>query len=82
MRSRKHIKRYRYSSKGKPTRISLQEIYQRDNGICAGCGFPVDYSQATRDHRIPKSRGGSNKLKNLQLMCRSCNQFKADTLVR
>jgi 5-methylcytosine-specific restriction endonuclease McrA len=79
MRSRKRIKRNRYTSK-KP--IGLLELYQRDGGICAKCGLPVDYSQATRDHHIPKSRGGSNKRSNLNLMCATCNRLKANTIPR
>lgn len=75
MRNRRNIKRYRYSSKG----ISLKELHIRDNGICARCGNAVSLRIATRDHRKAKSKGGSNKRSNLQLMCYSCNQIKADS---
>ena len=33
----------------------------------------------TKDHRNPKSKGGSDKLKNFVTMCYPCNQFKSDT---
>lgn len=67
-------KRSRYSSK----KMTIVELWRRDNGICAFCGHPVNIQDATRDHKRPKSKGGNNKRKNLQLMHRSCNQFKAD----
>ncbi|WP_414649356.1 HNH endonuclease [Chitinophaga sp.] len=78
MRNRRNIKRYRYSNKGK---IPLRELHIRDNGVCAKCGDFVHLDVATRDHRVPTSRGGSNKNKNLQLMCFICNQLKANKLV-
>ncbi len=34
----------------------------------------------TKDHIIPKAKGGSNGLKNYQVMCLECNRDKADTI--
>lgn len=33
----------------------------------------------TKDHIVPKSRGGANALRNYQTMCSPCNGAKADT---
>ena len=34
----------------------------------------------TQDHAVPKSRGGSNGLDNLQTMCSPCNNTKGDNM--
>jgi 5-methylcytosine-specific restriction endonuclease McrA len=73
----KSSKRVRHSSKG----ITIQELWERDKGICALCDLHVDLNDATRDHKIPKARGGSNKRSNLQLMHAWCNKRKADGII-
>jgi 5-methylcytosine-specific restriction endonuclease McrA len=35
----------------------------------------------TKDHVLPKSKGGSDKLSNLVTACQICNSEKADTLL-
>jgi len=34
----------------------------------------------TKDHIIPSSKGGVNKLRNLQTMCVTCNVKKGNTI--
>lgn len=50
-------------------------VIKRDGDRCRRCGSGADL---TLDHVIPKARGGSNKLSNLQLLCEPCNRDKAD----
>ena len=48
---------------------------------CFYCGvaFGGDGTTArTIDHRLPRSRGGSDRLVNLVFACRACNDRKAD----
>lgn len=48
------------------------------NPNCIYRGKPV---VLTLDHVIPKSKGGRNHIKNLQLLCLRCNGKKGDTTV-
>lgn len=44
-------------------------------GRCAWCGAT---KRLTVDHIVPLVAGGSNRLRNLQCLCRSCNLAKGD----
>lgn len=45
---------------------------------CAYCGRRLRIEEATVDHKIPKSNGGSNYYENLVIACSDCNMSKAD----
>lgn len=47
-------------------------------GFCAYCGA---YGTLTKDHIVPKSRGGSRGPENIAWVCRPCNWGKADLLL-
>lgn len=73
-------------NKGKKLPFKRGEYFQ-----CVGCRKWFTKSNITIDHRIPKRKGGTDDLWNLQPMCRSCNSSKrerqsnietASTLVR
>jgi hypothetical protein len=46
----------------------------RDGSWCCFCKEYLDLSEATLEHVIPFSQGGSNELDNLRLSCLACNQ--------
>jgi hypothetical protein len=49
---------------------------------CYYCGRPFGRNRpATIDHFVPRSRGGTNALRNLRLACPECNHRKADAMV-
>lgn len=45
---------------------------------CVSCGKWYSKSAITVDHRIPKRKGGTDDVWNLQPMCRSCNSSKRE----
>ena len=53
-------------------------LYVRQGGRCAVCGGVVlrQGRQAHVDHIVPLAAGGSGRFRNLQLLCRTCNQRK------
>jgi len=57
-------------------------VWDRDRGACVECGRTSDEIQLHIDHRYPHSRGGSNELNNLQLLCRDHNLRKSARVLR
>jgi len=51
-------------------------LVQRQGTRCFYCWRDVGPEKLTIDHKLPKSKGGGNKLKNLVLACRPCNRDK------
>jgi len=45
---------------------------------CEICTRPLTRETATIDERIPRSRGGPNTPENWALLCKLCNELKAD----
>jgi 5-methylcytosine-specific restriction endonuclease McrA len=39
---------------------------------------PEHWAAPSRDHRIPRSRGGRNVLENIDVICRRCNADKGN----
>ncbi len=63
-----------------PPPIAQQKrpLYGKQAGYCAGCGTHFQLRHLEIDHVLPQSRGGTDHLDNLQLLCGSCNRIKGD----
>ena len=48
----------------------------RQEGICAGCRISFPFRNFTVDHILAKSKGGTDHIDNLQLLCGACNSMK------
>lgn len=57
---------------------SVKAILMRDMYTCQYCGEKLTNANGTRDHVIPKSKGGKNSWANLVACCKRCQEKKAD----
>lgn len=63
------------------TQPSHQNVFVRDKEKCAYCGSRLTLRSCTKDHVIPRSKGGLDILTNVVACCNSCNARKADRTV-
>lgn len=56
--------------------IKLRQLYNIYDGKCQYCCKQIPYNVATRDHVLPRCKGGSNCETNIVLSCKKCNLKK------
>ena len=61
-----------------PYRQNKYVLFGQQEGLCNGCGVMFPFRNFTVDHMVPQSRGGTDHLDNLQLLCGACNSVKGD----
>ena len=59
-------------------RTNKRDLYGEQRGNCAGCKRHFEFQHLTIDHIVPRSRGGTDHVDNLQLLCAHCNSIKGD----
>jgi|TARA_B110000240_G_C13428436_1_gene422613 ATP adenylyltransferase len=53
-------------------------VLERAKNRCELCGVSSSDTQIDADHIVPRSKGGSNDISNLQALCRTCNAQKSN----
>jgi tetratricopeptide (TPR) repeat protein len=71
-----------YEAVKKQNRLTIsssvrQEVWRRDEGKCVNCGSRENLEY---DHIIPVSKGGSNTVRNIELLCEKCNREKTSKI--
>lgn len=91
-----HARRIRIEGQMVDSDITIERLFDRDNGKCALCGGVCDWNDYTRknnyfvvgnfypsiDHIIPISKGGKHSWDNVQLAHFICNSKKSNTMPR
>ena len=52
-------------------------VLEHYNGVCAACGSLPSENGFQQDHKVPRSRGGTDALTTWQPLCDSCNNIKS-----
>ncbi len=55
-----------------------RHLYGEQEGCCSGCGEHFRARNLEVDHIVPRAKGGTDHLGNLQLLCGHCNRVKGD----
>lgn len=60
--------------------LTNSSLFQRDRCLCAYCGNKFKVQELTRDHMMPRSKGGPDVWMNVVTSCKRCNSLKDDVM--
>lgn len=94
-RNQETKRRMRLKTQGFDKTITLEKLYDRDNGVCYLCNRTCDWSDfqkvngvfivggsyPTVEHIKPLCKGGEHSWSNVKLACHSCNSKKGSKLM-
>jgi len=69
---------HRRTSAGYVSGTLKYEVLKRARFRCELCGVPADEKALEVDHIVPRNKGGTDDVTNLQALCYSCNAMKRD----
>jgi 5-methylcytosine-specific restriction endonuclease McrA len=61
--------------------LTNQALFRRDQNLCLYCAGEFPDGELTRDHVVPRSRGGTDCWENVVAACKRCNHHKGDRLL-
>ena len=59
-----------------PARTHKHTLFGLQEGLCGGCEIFFPFRNLTIDHKVPRSKGGTDHFDNLWLLCGACNSMK------
>ena len=59
-------------------RLNKHKLFGLQEGICNGCDTQFPFKIMEVDHILPQSRGGTDEISNLQILCSHCNRSKGN----
>jgi 5-methylcytosine-specific restriction endonuclease McrA len=62
--------------------LTNRDLFRRDNFMCAYCGGIFKEVTLTRDHVVPRSKGGADRWTNVVTACEKCSHRKDDHLLQ
>ena len=84
IKAAKHNRRAaKLSAKGNHTSAEILGLFELQSGVCPYCKVKLHKTKRNSfhvDHILPLSKGGSNDISNIQLLCPKCNMSKHDKL--
>lgn len=67
---------YRVHYKSAEFAKNRQHRFERARGRCEMCGTQLQVAEWQCDHLVPLSKGGTNDITNLRVLCKPCHRRK------